>query len=180
MVRNKKEQKTFSKEKKNYEIILPTPYVLDSSISDTDLIDELNSAQDDKSVAAIFSSALQVPTSSFVISASEEDLFQLFNFESDDYNSFLDEDDGIYIISILNKKGEYLGRGEISEIGKKITASQVKTIMRKHMKEFLINYRQGENRLGSLIYKLKQKESAIPETTQMSISPVGFNKKILN
>ena len=158
---------------KSWEVIMPEPYVLDTAIADEDIISEISSVKDDKSVAAVFSSALQAPTVSFIVTCTEEELGILFARQTDEYDCVMDEDNGVYILSILNKKGEFLGRGEISELGERITVQKLKTEFNKHMKVFFKKYKVGENRLGNLLYKLNkfQEEDAAAPISDISIDP---------
>ena len=98
---------------------------------------------------------LQPPSRSYLLYCSIQELKKLFTFKTKEFDCKLENYNDTLIISIISKKGDYIGRGEIVPLGDKFTKLSIKAGFDKHMKDFLIRYAKGTTRLNSIMYKIK-------------------------
>ena len=141
---------------KSWEIVLPSPFVLDKKIKDEDIIDRMLDASTESEASAIISSAFETAHNSFTIECTKEELFKLLTIEEDiGLTIELQEYDDMYVFNVSDETNAIIGRGEIYESGKKVS----KTVFRKHFLKnfdsFKERYIQGQKRINNLAYKLK-------------------------
>jgi hypothetical protein len=166
-------------EKKSWEIILPTPLALDPAISDEEIIAEMASAFDEAEVSSILSNSFEIPKTSFIVSCTKEDLFDLLSIDaSSNLTIELQEYDDMYLILVLDSNEHVIGRGEIREAGKKVT----KPVFRKIFLESFVNipekFDSGQKRMNNLAYKLKALRNGMTPIISDAVS--GITKKTSN
>ncbi len=143
-------------EKKNWQVILPTPLILDATISDEDIITEMAGAENETEGSSILSSAFEVSKKTYVVNCTKEELFELLTIDADiKLNIELQEYDDMYIILVSDTENNVIGRGEISEVGSKVTKDVFRQAFLKSFSGFQERFAEGQKRMNNLAYKLK-------------------------
>lgn len=156
---------------KSWEITLPIPLVLSASISDEDIISEMASAVSEMDVTSIFSSAFETAGKTFIVSCTEDELFDLLALEeSSKYNIEVQTYDDMFIIVVVDDNDNVIGRGEICLAGKKVKKETFRKEFLDNFIDFQERFDKGQKRMNNLVYKLKALRSGLTMLTKESKS----------
>jgi hypothetical protein len=153
-----KEQK---EERKNWEIIFPSPLILDPSISDEAVIAEVAEASSENEISQIYSNALEGPHESYNVSCTRSELFDSLRTSEKDISIEVVEYDDMYIILIRDGQNNVIGRGEIYEGSVRIKVETLKKRFSESLVGFTEKFMDGQKRMNNLAYKLKSIQSGI-------------------
>ena len=139
---------------KKWDIFFPEPLILDNQITDEMIVERLLEVQEETEIASIFSSALQPPTESYIVTCTEEELIeQLVNDVNDVIVELEKYDDIIYII-VKDLDENIIGRGEITEASPEIETNKLNEKFNKKLTGFKNKYIEGVKRMNNLTYTL--------------------------
>lgn len=160
-----------SQKVQSWEITLPIPLVLSSSISDEDIISEMASASSDVEVSSILSSAFETASQTFIVSCSKDDLFDLLALDEDsDFKIEIQEYDDLFIVVVIDAEENVVGRGEISLAGKKVKKETFREAFLENFIGFQEIFNDGQKRMNNLIYKLKALQSGLAAVSKDKIN----------
>ncbi len=143
-----------TKKPQYWEVIAPEPFVIDTTVTDEQFISEMVAVSKSSEITELIHSYLQRPTKTFIIYCSESELKKAFNVTEENFKLKIEKQDKDWLLSVMNKDGEFIGRGEIVNIGNKITKDKINPIMIEHMTDFISKYEKGNTRIKSLMYKM--------------------------
>lgn len=138
-----------------WEVIAPEPFIIDSSVTDEQFISEMVSVSKTSEITELIHSYLQKPTRTFVVFCSENELKKIFNTKSENYKTMIEKQENGWLISVMNKENEFIGRGEIINLGEKMPKNEIEDAMNNHMYNFLERYTDGSSRIKSLMCKME-------------------------
>jgi len=141
--------------KKKWQILLPQPFVLDETITDEMIIDKLTDATDENEIASVFSSALQNPIEGYIVTCTEDELFDLLTTDVKDVEIEIQKYDDILMIMVNDLKGNLIGRGEITEACKTVSNDFLQNKFKENLSSFKNKYDEGTKRMNNLTYTLK-------------------------
>ena len=144
-----------------WEVNVPEPFILDTKVSDEKFMSDMISVANAEEVSDLIHTNLQKPTSSFVIFCKEKELKKLFSISCVDFKFKLEKNGAYWLISVIDKNNDLIGRGEISKLGDKIALDKVKSTILSHMTGFSDKYQKGTVRLQNIIYKMELLKSQI-------------------
>lgn len=138
-----------------WEIVAPEPFVIDPSITDEQFITEMVSVSKTSEITDLIHSYLQKPTKSFVVFCTENELKKIFNIENENYRIKIEKQENGWLISVINNSNEFIGRGEIINLGDRLPKDKLKPTMCEHMSDFINRYDKGNVRIKALMYKME-------------------------
>lgn len=159
-----------AKKDKSYywEVIVPEPFVIDAKVTDEQFISSMVSASRQSDVTEIIRQFLQMPTKTLITYCKESELKDLFCYEHQDYKCKLEKHENGWMLSVLSKDDEFIGRGEIYKLGDKITKDKIQPALQLHMIDFVNRYEKGNDRIKSLMCKMEILKNKIKTSNVLS------------
>ncbi len=158
-----------SKKNELWEILMPEPFVIDPNLKDEDLITYMIEIDNENDMHNFITDALQQPTKIIVVSCSEQDIYDYFNSDYDTFKYVAVKKENRIIITVTDKTGNYIGRGEVIKLGKKIMLDGMSEVLGEHMDDFAARYYKGAKRMDGIMFKLKMvKKQLATGTSQLS------------
>jgi len=160
--KRKTSKTAYNREKTSlWEVVIPEPFILDDSIKDEELVVSMAAFESEEELNDFVIDSLQVPTRTMVVSSSEKDLFDYFNKDYGELKYSTVENDHQTLIVVKDKKDNFLGRGEIIRLGKKMMVDKMKDNFTCEMSDFIKRYNSGNTRLANLTVKAEIIKSKI-------------------
>lgn len=138
-----------------WEVYAPEPFIIDPAITDEQVISNMISASHQSEISEVLHSLMQRPMKTFIIFCSENELKKLFSFKCNGYKCKIENYPEGLLISITNDDDEFIGRGEIIKLGRKINKSKVKIEISNHMSDFINKHKIGDGRIKSIMFKME-------------------------
>jgi len=150
---------------KSWEVILPVPLIIDSKITDEEIISRMVIAESESEASSILSSSFETPTEIYTIKCTESELLELLTIDQNiGITIELHKYDDMYVF-IVSDGDSIIGRGEICESGKKINKADFKDIFLKNFDQFKEKFEAGQKRMNILTYKLKLLKAQLTNTS---------------